>query len=260
VGEPDEAEDLLKKGWDIFPDAYHLPVQLAILLADQGRHPEALETLDTLPNGAPVPDELQVFLLGLHANLLASVGRWGEADGVLREGRYRHPESDLLEDAHRSLGEAWARFRAQEALAESWLEGLTGLEGVAGEVDAAVMQLGSLADMQKLVIIAARRLWRAYLEHHAPRLHIPEPWAVALLVAVGDLDDHRPSVSAMARQTRCSPSTARSALRRIRGFLDGLDRDLAKRAFAAVNNPRLDENLAPTTRDETGSVIPFPSR
>jgi hypothetical protein len=43
--------------------------QLAILLSDQGRHPEALDTIDLLPRGAPVPDDLQVFLLGLHANL-----------------------------------------------------------------------------------------------------------------------------------------------------------------------------------------------
>ena len=101
----------------------------------QGRHPEALDTIDSLPQGAPVPDDLQVFLLGLHANLLAAMGRWGEADGVLREGLHRHPDSDLLEDAHHSLGNAWGRYRMQKALSDSWLAGLAPLEGVALEID-----------------------------------------------------------------------------------------------------------------------------
>jgi tetratricopeptide (TPR) repeat protein len=260
VGQPDDAEEFLKSGWDLFPDAYHLPVQLAILLADQGRHPEALDTIELLPQGAPVPTDLQVFLLGLHANLLAAVGRWGEADGVLREGRFRHPESDLLEDAHVSLGAAWERFRAHEALADSWEEGLTSLDGVAAEVDEAVMRQGSINELSKLVILGARRLWRAYLEAHQPRLQSPQPWGAALLIAILELDGAEPSIAAMARPTRAPVSTTRSALARFRRFLGELDANMARRAFAATSNPQLDESPSPKSEEEGGIIIPFPSR
>ena len=260
VGQPDDAEELLKSGWDLFPDAYHLPVQLATLLADQGRHPEALDTIDLLPHGAPVPDDLQVFLLGLHANLLAAMGRWGEADGVLREGRYRHPESDLLEDAHRSLGDSWARFRAHENLADSWEEGLTALDGVALEVDDAIVQQGSINELSKLVVLGARRLWRAYLETHRPQLQSPKPWGAALLVAILELDGAKPSIAAMARLTKSPVSTTRSALTRFRRFLGELDTSMARRAFAATTNPQLDDTPnSPSNRDR-GTVVPFPSR
>jgi tetratricopeptide (TPR) repeat protein len=258
VGQPDDAEHLLKNGWELFPGAYHLPVQLAILLSDQGRHPEALDTIDLLPHGAPMPDDLQVFLLGLHANLLASMGRWGEADGVLREGRFRHPESDLLEDAHLHLGEAWSRFRARESLSDSWLAGLVELDGVAFEVDEAVIRQGSIHELPNLVVLGARRLWRAYLEIRQPRLHSPQPWGLALLVAILELDRQRPSVAAMARPSRLSEATVRSALRRFRLFLSGLDSNMAHRAFAATTNPRLDEATTASFENQGGSVVPFP--
>jgi len=260
VGQPDDAEELLKSGWDLFPNAYHLPVQLAILLSDQGRHPEALDTIDFLPQGAPVPDDLQVFLLGLHANLLAAMGRWGEADGILREGRFRHPESDLLKDAHRSMGDAWGRFRAQEALADSWSGGLTPLDGVALEVDDAIVRQGSLNELPKLVVLSARRLWRAYLEAHQPRLQSPQPWGAALLVAILELDGAKPSITAMARPTRAPVSTTRSALTRFRRFLGDLDTNLARRAFAATTNPQLDGAPPDTPENNGGTVVPFPSR
>jgi len=260
VGRPDEAEALLKSGWELFPDAYHLPVQLAILLSEQGRHPEALDTLDQVPRGAPVPDDLQVFLLGLHANLLAAVGRWGEADGVLREGRYRHPESDLLEDAHRSLGTAWSRFRAEEALVESWQRGLTPLDGVAREIDDAVIRLGSVMELPRLVVLAARRLWRAYLDGGPTQAQAPEAWAAALLAAVLEIDGRRPSVGRAARAARASSSTTRSALARFRRFLNELDPSLARRAFGGTSNPQLSENQETPADRETGTVVPFPSR
>lgn len=260
VGLPDDAEELLKHGWDLFPDAYHLPVQLAILLSEQGRHPEALDTIDSLPRGAPVPDDLQVFLLGLHANLLASVGRWGEADGVLREGRTRHPESDMLEDAHLSLNQAWGRFRAREALADSWEEGLGDLEGVALEVDEAIVRQGSIHDQPKLVVLGAQRLWRAYLERHQPRLQSPEPWGAALLLAILELDGSRPTISAFARTTRAPVSTTRSALRRFREFISGLDHNLARRAFAAETNPQLDDASARSGDADGGIIVQFPTR
>ncbi len=259
VGQPDDAEILLKSGWEIFPDAYHLPVQLAILLSDQGRHPEALDTIDLLPQGSPMPDDLQVFLLGLHANLLATMGRWGEADGVLREGRFRHPESDLLEDAHVHLSDAWHRFRARETLADSWSEGLTDLNGVALEVDEAVVQHGSINDLSTLVVLGARRLWRAYLEAHQPRLQSPQPWGVALLIAILELDGEKPQISAMARPTRAPVSTTRSALTRFRRFLAKLDTSMARRAFAAATNPQLDAPKKRPSRNQGGTVVPFPS-
>jgi tetratricopeptide (TPR) repeat protein len=258
VGRHDTAENLLKNGWEIFPDAYHLPVQLAILLSDQGRHPEALETIDLLPRGAPIPDDLQVFLLGLHANLLAAMGRWGEADGVLRDGRFRHPDSDVLEDAHHHLGRAWQRFRAHEALAESWREGLTGLDGVAREVDDAIVQHGSIHELPELVVLGARRLWRSFLETHRPRLQSPQPWGVALLIAILELDGKRPMISAMAKTTRSPISTTRSALARFRNYLAGFDRSMARRAYAANTNPQLDDLEAPPPDDAGGTVVRFP--
>lgn len=259
VGQPDDAEILLKNGWEIFPDAYHLPVQLAILLSDQGRHPEALDTIDLLPQGPPMPDDLQVFLLGLHANLLATMGRWGEADGVLREGRFRHPESDLLEDAHLHLSDAWHRFRARETLADSWYEGLSDLNGVALEVDEAVVQHGSINNLPTLVVLGARRLWRAYLQAHQPRLQSPQPWGVALLIAILELDGDKPNISAMARPTRAPIATTRSALTRFRRFLAELDTSMAKRAFATTTNPQLDAPKKRPTRNQGGTVVPFPS-
>ena len=260
VGQPDDAEELLKSGWNLFPNAYHLPVQLAILLSDQGRHPEALDTIDLLPRGAPVPDDLQVFLLGLHANLLATMGRWGEADGVLREGRHQHPESDLLEDAHNSLRGAWARFRAHENLADSWEEGLSPLDGVGLEVDAAIVRQGSFNELPKLVILGARRLWRAYLEANQPRLQSPQPWGAALLAAILELDGDKPSIAAMARLSRSPASTTRSALARFRRFLSELDTNMARRAFAATTNPQLNDPSISSADTRVGTVVPFPSR
>ncbi len=261
IGDLDEAERLLRSGWRLFPDAFHLPVQLAILVSDQGRHPEALDTIDRLPSGAPMPDDLQVFLLGLHANLLAALGRWGEADGVLREGRHRHPESDLLEEAQLSLSDEWDRFRAERELGRSWLDGLTPLDGVSAEIDDFIVQIGSVNELSDLVVLAARRLWRAFLEVHDLRLQSPEPWGAAALLAVLELDGSSPGIAAMARRARASESTTRSALARFRGFVGGLEPGFAQRAFAALSNPRLDTaQRPPPSPAAAGTVIPFPSR
>jgi tetratricopeptide (TPR) repeat protein len=259
TGRPDDAEKLLRSGCDLFPEAYHLPVQLAILLSEQGRHPEALDTIDKLVLDAPMPDDLQVFLLGLHANLLAAVGRWGEADGVLRDGRYRHPESGLLEEAHHSLADAWDRFRAQRDLARSWREGLAPLHGVYAEVDEGLVSSAGVNELDELVALAARRLWRAYLEVHNVRPQSPEPWSAALLVAVLELDGSRPNIAVTARRAKASVSTTRTALARIRRFLAGLEPNLARRAFAALSNPRLDPTIPPPQPSE-GSVVPFVPR
>jgi tetratricopeptide (TPR) repeat protein len=260
VSQFDDAERLLTTGWELFPDAYHLPVQLAILLSDQGRHPEALDTLDSLPRDASIPNALQVFLLGLHANLLAAMGRWGEADGVLREGRTRHPENDLLEEAHTSFDRAWNRFRAEEVLAESWSQGLEPLDGVALEIDEAIVRQGSITEQPRLVVLGARRLWRAYYERHQPQAQAPEAWGAALLLAVLEIDNARPSISAMARVAQVPVSTTRSALARFRNFLGQLDANLANRAFAGTTNSRLDDGSALRPEPSEGTVVPFPSR
>jgi len=261
VGQADDAETLLKSGWELFPTAVHLPVQLAILLSEQGRHPEALDTIDRLPRSDAIPNDLQVFLLGLHANLLAAVGRWGEADGILREGLNRHPESEVLEEAQINLETAWRMFRAREALADSWLEGLSQLDGVAREVDEAVIRHGSINQLPRLVVLGARRLWRAYTANHRPRLHLPQPWGVALLVAILELDGASPSIAAMAKPTGSPTSTTRSALRRVRRFLNELDPKVARRAFAASDNPQLlDPAAATTPASGAGTVVPFPAR
>lgn len=260
VGRPDDAEKLLKTGWEVFPDAYHLPVQLAIFLSDQGRHPEALDTIDGLPHDASIPDDLQVFLLGFHANLLAALGRWGEAHGVLREGRHRHPENDLLEEAHHSFGKAWERVRAEDALTDSWSKGLTPVDGVALEIDEAIIRQGSVNELPRLVVLGARRLWRAYFEAHEPRPQSPEAWGTAVLVAVLEIDDAQPCVAAMARVAQTPVSTVRSALARFRVFLRQLDTNLANRAFAGVTNSQLDDRSAPPPAPAEGTVVPFPSR
>jgi len=260
LSQPDDAERLLKTGWELFPDAYHLPVQLAILLSDQGRHPEALDTIDSLPRDASIPDDLQVFLLGFHANLLAAMGRWGEADGVLREGRSHHPENDLLEEAHLSFDRAWNRFRAEDALADSWTQGLEPLDGVALEVDEAIIRQGSINEHPRLVVLGARRLWRAYFESRQPQPQTPEAWGVAVLLAVLEIDNARPCISAAARAAQTPVSTTRSALVRFRDFLGQLDASLANRAFAGTTNSQIDDGSVARPAPSEGKVVPFPSR
>ena len=52
IGDLDSSEELLRMGWQLFPDAVHLPVQLAVVLSDQARHPEALDILDEIVSEA----------------------------------------------------------------------------------------------------------------------------------------------------------------------------------------------------------------
>ena len=147
-----------------------------------------------------------------------------------------------------------------EALADSWIAGLAPLDGVASEVDDAVVEQGSFNELPKLVILGARRLWRAYLEAHQPRVQSPQPWGAALLAAILELDGVKPPIAAMARLTRSPVSTTRSALTRFRRFLGDLDTNLAHRAFAATTNPQLKKASAPSSETDGGTVVPFPSR
>ena len=260
LGDLEGAEELLRMGWRLFPGAVHLPVQLAVTLADQGRHPEALDVLDEVSIDSRVPEDLQVFLFGMRSNLLASMGRWAEADETLRNGIDRHPSSDMLCQARSVLIGARKRTQARKALAKSWSQGLTDLEGSASDVDEAVIRCGTVNEMPEIVILAARRLWRAFLENRRIRVLAPDAWGVGLVNSVLELDGESTSIAALAASVACSPSSVRKVVRRLRDFLDSLEPEFARRAFAATTNPRLDGG--PRTEGpgiRPGVILPFPT-
>jgi hypothetical protein len=261
LGDPEGSEKLLRMGWQLFPDAIHLLVQLAVILSDQGRLPEALDTLDEIPPHEGLPEDLEVFLFGMRSNLLATMGRWAEADEVLREAIVRHPESELLGEAHDFLRGARQRARAERELVDSWRESLDELDGVAAEVDDAIIRCGAVNELSELVMLAGRRLWRAYIERKGARPQVPHSWGTALILAVLEVDGGKPSAAAFARSTGCSPGGVRSVLARLRSFLDELDPEFSARAFAAHANPRLEDPRG-ATRRSTGpaDVLPFPTR
>jgi len=261
LGNADESEELLRLGWEMFPEAAHLPVQLAMMLTDQGRLPEALDTLQEVPCDASVPEDLQLFLYGLRANLLATVGRWSEARDVIQEGLDLHPGSTLLVEAGDSLHQAWLRSRAEEQLGASWRQGLGTLSGISAEVDEAIVQIGAVHELPELLVLAARRLWRALTTAANVKSQTPDPWGAALILAVMELDGERPSLTAMARSLRLSPTSTRRALVRVRAFLATLEPEFARLSFAARANPRLDQpSRTPPARERTGLVVPFPGR
>jgi len=116
-----------------------------------------------------------------------------------------------------------------------------------------------VTERPRLVVLAARRLWRAFSAAEKVRPQAPDPWAAAFVLAIMELDGQQPSASAMARALGVSPSTVRSALRRVRAFLGNLEPQLAGRFFAAAANPRLNE--APAARDRSssrGKLVLFP--
>jgi len=258
LGDPEGSEEQLRLGWGLFPEATHLPVELAVFLSHQGRLPEALDTLDEVRIDDRIPDDLQVFLFGLRANLLAAMGRWAEAEEVLQEGVDLHPDSPVLEDTHDAICGARARQKAEHELAISWQQSLVDLDGGPGEVDDAILRCGAVNELSELVILAARRLWRAYLEGRGARPQAPDSWGAALLLAIQEIDGEQPSAAALARSTRCNPAGVRSVLARLRSFLKDLDPEFSALAFAAHSNPRLRGALAGTVLQEgPGDVIPF---
>jgi len=261
MGEAEEGENMLRMGWGMFPEAANLPVQLAMVLTDQGRIPEALTTLEDIDPSIEIPGDLEVFLFGLRANLMASIGRWEQAEELLRDGIDAFPQSDLLHEAHDSLTSEWNRAISEQALVVSWERSLTPLDGVAAEVDDAICSCGSVCEAPRVLVLAARRLWRSFDRATGPRPQAPKAWAMATLLAVTELDGDEPSAAAMARAVGARPATVRSALRRIRSYLSGLEPELARRSFAARTNPRLDENHDPSARkpSATAVVVPFPS-
>lgn len=261
LGDLDGSEELLRMGWRLFPEAVHIPVQLAVVLSERARHPEALDILDKIEVDERIPADLQVFLFGMRSNLLAAMGRWAEAEEALRDGLDYHPDSRLLDDAREALKHARQRARAENALADSWRNGLDDLDGVAGEVDEAVLRCGAVNELPELVILAARRLWRAFVEQENPKPHAPDPWGAALVLAILEIDGDERSIASLARSVRSKPSTVRSVLSRLRQFLSSLDSEIRMRAFAALANPRLD--LAPSRprfNERPADVVPFPDR
>ena len=112
-----------------------------------------------------------------------------------------------------------------------------------------------------LVTLAARRLWRAFFEQKNPKLHAPDPWGAALVLAILEIDGGQPSIASIARSVRSKPSSVRTVLSRLRDFLSSLDPEMRQRAFAAYSNPRLDG--APSTQhsnERSADVVPFPNR
>ncbi|MBD3857016.1 MAG: hypothetical protein IFK92_10950 [Acidobacteria bacterium] len=261
LGDLDDSEELLRMGWQLFPEAVHLPVQLAVVLSDQARLPEALDILDEIQIDDRIPDDLHIFLFGMRSNLLAAMGRWAEADEALRDGLGFHPESELLGDAQDALEHARRRARAEEALIASWRDGLEKIDGVAGEVDEAVVRCGAVNELPELVTLASRRLWRAFVEQSKPKLHAPDPWSAALILAILEIDGDPPSIASIARSVRSNPSSVRTVLSRLRDFLSSLDPEMRLRAFAAHSNPRLDgARSTQRSNERSADVVPFPIR
>ena len=262
MGALEEAEEYLRLGWSLYPEAVHLPVQLAILLAEQGRVPEAYDALEEVP-AAKVPPELDVFLAGLRVNLLVAMGRWAEAAATVDAAVSDHPESAVLEEARRDLNAAWNRQRSQRRLQDSWRASLAPeLQGIAHEVDESVVRCARVLELPELPCLAARRLWRAYWHHAAPRLAVPDAWGAALVLAVLELDGDDSSAADIARATRTKPGTVRAIRRRLHAYLAERDPEFTRRAFAAFRNPQLEQPEDETT-DQTsrgpGQVVRFPA-
>jgi tetratricopeptide (TPR) repeat protein len=259
LGDAEQAEEMLRLGWRLFSDATHLPLQLAMMLTEQGRLPEAIETLDDLPvDGGHLSPELDEFLYGLRANLLATVGRWDEAEAALEDGICDHPDSSFLLEAHDALNEAASRSRAEKRLLQSWGRTLEPLDGDLADVDNAIVRCGAILDRARIEVLAARRLWRAFARSSRTHPQAVEPWAAALLLAAAELDGRPMVISATARAIAVSAATVRRALARIRAYLETLAEEFVVRSFAVRRNPRLDEEPATSTR-RSATIIEFPS-
>jgi len=258
LGDAERAEEMLRLGWRMFSEATHLPLQLAMMLTEQGRLPEAIDTLDEVPmSSGHLSPELEEFLCGLRANLLATVGRWDEAEAMLKDGICDHPDSSLLIEAHDALNQAATRSRAEERLVASWTRTLEPLTGDLADVDDAIIRCGAILDRARIEVLAARRLWRAFSMSTKIHPQAVEPWAAALLLAAAELDGRPMVIAATARSIGASEATIRNALGRIRGYLTTLAEEFVVRSFGISRNPRLDEEPAAATR-RSATIIEFP--
>lgn len=258
LGEAERCEELLRAGVEVFPEAIHLPIQLAMVLADQGRLPEALEVLEDVPETAVQMEEMGAFVTGFRANLLATLGRWTEAETVLHDGLGRHPESDILHSARVEIGRGRRRSEARSRLLRSWRSGLASSAADDLEVEREIVRCGATLERSPLEVAAARRLWRAIFEAGEVRPQAPDAWATAMLLCVLELDGGAPPAAALARATRTSPDTVRTAARRTREFLGRMSPELRLRAFAVEANPRLDDGPDGHESDRASQVLPFP--
>ncbi|MCG6961841.1 MAG: hypothetical protein LJE95_01070 [Acidobacteria bacterium] len=259
LGKADRAEATLRVGTELFPGVPLLAVELATMLAEQGRIPETLEVLEALAPSEPMPEELYVYMVGLHADALAAAGRWDEANAVLAEGLRRHPEANALRGARRALKESQQRRRAEHRLATSWAAGLRPLEGVGHEVDEEITYVGQAAELPKLYTLAARRLWRSFLASEAVRPQVPRAWAAGVLGAVLDLDGLGLPATLLARHANAAVATVRTARRRVLGYVESLEPAFALRSFAVRENPRLGERRERGARTRGSAVVHFPS-
>ncbi len=256
LGETDRAEALLQAGRATFPEAPHLSLALAMLLADEGRMPEALDVIEKTEISAGEPPQTVVFRAGLHANLLASMGRWDEAMAVLDESLDRNPDSELLTETRRDLTRHHRHAKATAALAESWRLELEGSPSPLPKVEEEVARLAQIFEGGSLLPHAACRLFRAYVQATGVRPRHATAWALALLLAVQDLDGEAPATAPFARAVHVSPSSVWPIRKRLGTFLTSMDPGLARRSFACSSNPRLNE--APTTQsDGAGAVVDF---
>ncbi len=262
LGELEEAERMLLLGDELFPEAPHLKIRLATLLTEQGRLPEALDCLEEIAPDQELDEATELFLLGLKSNILGVLGHWEQAESLLRHGLQRFPGNRLLEETGANIESVRRRSLAGDRLAELWESELTELFAFsARDVDDAIVELARELEIPRLVELAARRLWRSFLAVEQVRPRAVEAWALAVLLAVTRLDGLDVPVSPAARAVWANEGTVRQALRRVEGFLGGFDDRFARRQFAAMANPRLDEepnDQSPGRKREGGTVLRFP--
>jgi len=256
LDEADRAETLLQTGRQVFPDAPHLSLALAMLLADEGRMPEALDVVEEMARPAGDSPQTEVFRAGLHANLLASMGRWDEAMAVLDQSLGQNPDSALLSETRRDLTRHIQRAEAGAALVESWLDELDASPSPFSEVEEEVGHLARIFERGPLLPLAACRLFRAHVHSTGVRPRHVTAWALALLLTVQELDGETPATAPFARAVGLAPSSVRTIRRRLEGFLASMEADFVLRSFGCSSNPRLDERFA-VRSGERGRVVDF---
>ncbi len=259
LGENARAEELLRTGCASFPEALHLALALAMLLADEGRMPEALQVVENAGTPDDVPPQAEVFQAGLHANLLASMGRWDEAMAVLDESLGHHPGSELLSETRKDLKRHHRRSAATRSLAVSWSRELDATPSPQPEVEEEIHRLAACFECGPLLPRAACRLFRAHIASTRVRPRNPSVWALALILTVLEIDGQAPATAPFARAAHIAPSSVRPVRRRLDEFLHSMEPGLVRRSFACSSNPRLDETPGPA-EPGPGKVVGFPRR
>ncbi len=262
-GENDHAEQILRFGLQRFPGAAHLVFQLALLLAEQGRVPEAIDLLDDAPIDT-LDERVFTFHVGIRANLLARMGRWREAMQTVEEGLAAYPEAVELQETHDALTLQRQLHDAEERLGAVWQQSLRRIdEASASGVDASIEALGASMELPDLVILAARRLWRRFVETDPTRPRAHQAWAAALLASIFAIDGGDVPLTFFARYAGTSYETVRSAYRRIGAFLDRLDPKEISDSFAVRSNPQLDPahpGFPGSPARGPGQLVAFPHR